>query len=110
MRTTLQIQSQHFLKAGGLALLMSASWQAVWLIQSVQPWSDLGPLVITTLVASIMGILFSWYCLEQPKWMLGILTSTLLLAYLVTLHQTQDVRLMVGLVITLLLMIVLVVD
>ena len=110
MRPTLQIQSQHFLKAGGIALLASVAWQILWMAQSSQPWQEQSTLGITTAMASIIGILFSMYRLEQPKWILRVLTGLLLIGYLLTLHQTQDIRLMVGLVISLLLVLVLVVD
>ena len=110
MRSTLQIQSQHFLKAGGMALLASAAWQILWMVQSPHPWTEQSPLGITTFIASFIGLLYSLYRLEQPKWLLQVVTGFVLVAYLITLHQTQDIRLMVGLVISHLMLLVLIVD
>lgn len=110
MKSSLQVHSRQFLKAGGVALMLAASWQALWLSQSTQAWQEHGGLLATTLIALFLGTAYSRYQLTQPKWILGMCSGLLLVAYLFSLHQTQDIRLMVGLIISLLILLILVVD
>lgn len=110
MKSGLQVHSRQFLKAGGIALVMAAAWQVIWLYQSMQTWEELSGLMITTSVAMLVGMMYSRFRLTQPKWLMRLSTAFLLLAYLISIHQTQDSRLMVGLIISLLILLVLVVD
>lgn len=110
MKSSLHAQSRLFLKFGGIALLLVASWQLIWLYQSTQVWQELSSIALTTGTAALLGLLYSQYQRSSPTWLLRIFTVVSLIIYLISIHQTQDIRLMVGLMISLFLLLVLVVD
>gem|GEM_PF-6709896 len=110
MKSSLQVHSRRFLQVGGIGLLIAAAWQLIWLYQSMHTWQELNGLIITTFAALFLGTFCSRSPVKQPKWVLGLFFGLLLVAYLISIHQVQDSRLMIGLIISLLILLILIVD